>query len=175
MAETELLDNWHDEIKGIKKLKDPNRNLSRKQVEIQIHNNDFTPEAGDLSLSRQPLEINNTDNIDANTAKRFRKNEFRVERTLDLHGLTEDRAFESVYKFIINSYNQGLRCVIIITGKGLHASDDEEIFSKRAVLKNKVPQWLNTKDLRPLILSITYPSESLGGSGALYILLKRQR
>nr|QJR98169.1 hypothetical protein PlAlph_1730 [uncultured Alphaproteobacteria bacterium] len=121
------------------------------------------------------LEIGNSANIDANTAKRFKKGEFRIEAELDLHGCTEDRAYEKVTEFIKNSYLHGRRCVAIITGKGLHAEENCDFFNARGVLKDRVPQWLNLPEIRPLILAITHPEPKEGGSGVIKILLRRQR
>ena len=164
---------WDNFIKGIKKMPQPKvpEKPIPKPKDIRPNVDLTTVYTGD-KLS--DLEFNNTDNIDNKTAQKFRKNEFKIEATLDLHGYTEDKAFEEVNTFIKSSYIKGLRCILIITGKGLHQEDDS-IFSPRAVLKNKVPQWLNLYDLRPLILSFTHPSQKLGGEGALYILLRRKR
>ena len=52
---------------------------------------------------------------------------------------------------------------------------DEDIFAPKGVLKDRVPQWLQIEELKQLILSYIHPSEKLGGSGALYILLRRKR
>lgn len=112
--------------------------------------------------------------IDKATLRRFKREEFKVEAVLDLHGLNEDEAFEKVDSFIAQCYVSKKRCVIIITGKGgIHQQDD--IFAPRGILKRSVPQWLNMPRLRSMILVYKNPSEKLGGSGALYILLKRNK
>ena len=41
--------------------------------------------------------------------------------------------------------------------------------------KKQVPQWLDMPQNRAMILTYKHPSERLGGSGALYILLKRNK
>ena len=97
------------------------------------------------------------------------------EAELDLHGQTEKNAYDKVYNFINSAYASGKRCVIIITGKGLNDHGDEDIFASRGVLKNSVPNWLSSAEIRPMIMAYKHPSESKGGSGALYILLRRKR
>ncbi len=113
--------------------------------------------------------------IDKSTLRKFKREEFRVEAVLDLHGLTEDEAFAKVDSFIPQSYALGRRCVMIITGKGIRVHPDEDIFAAKGVLRKQVPQWLNMARLRAMILIYKHPSEKMGGSGALYILLRRNK
>ncbi len=113
--------------------------------------------------------------IDKSTMRKFKREEFRVEAVLDLHGLTEDEAFAKVDSFIPQSYALGRRCVMIITGKGIRVHPDEDIFAAKGVLRKQVPQWLNMARLRAMILIYKHPSEKMGGSGALYILLRRNK
>ena len=134
-------------------------------------------------------------NIDRSTLKKFRHQEFPIEAKLDLHGHTEDQAYNAVFKLIKTSYAQGKRCILIITGKGLHNSSPlagevrvaREALAERTcnsgegypwhkrTLKDQVPSWLNSDSLSPYILSFIHPAPALGGTGALYILLKRNR
>ncbi len=100
---------------------------------------------------------------------------FRIEAELDLHGCTEDKAFERVIEFVKNAYIDGKRCIAIITGKGLHADNEADVFRNRGVLKERVPQWLNLPEIRPLILAINHPQPKDGGCGVIKILLRRKR
>ena len=113
--------------------------------------------------------------IDKSTLKKFKREEFRVEAVLDLHGLTEDEAFARVDSFIPQSYALGRRCVMIITGKGIRVHPDEDVFAVKGVLRKQVPQWLNMARVRAMILVYKHPSEKVGGNGALYILLRRNK
>ena len=113
--------------------------------------------------------------IDKSTMRKFKREEFRVEAVLDLHGLTEDEAFAKVDSFIPQSYALGRRCVMIITGKGIRVHPDEDVFAAKGVLRKQVPQWLNMARLRAMILIYKHPSEKMGGNGALYILLRRNK
>lgn len=112
--------------------------------------------------------------IDNSTLTKFKRDEFKPEAVLDLHGMTENQAFPAVENFVAKCYNRGLRCIIIVTGKGLPHQDDD-IFATKGILRKCVPQWLNLPHLRAAILVYKNPSAKLGGSGALYILLRRNR
>lgn len=164
---------WEDLTKDIKKISRPNI-IPTKPVVIK----DVTPT---VNLNEayhgnqlDKLDLGITDNIDNNTAKKFKREEFRIEATLDLHGSTENNAYDLVFDFVRKAYIQDKRCILIITGKG-YRKEEEDIFISKGILKERVPQWLNSAELRPLILSYMHPSAKNGGEGALYILLRRKR
>lgn len=166
---------WNDFVKDVKKQKDSKLVTDTKPVIIK----EIIPSVNVFGVyqgnSLEKLSIGNTDNIDNNTARKFKRGEFKIEASLDLHGYKENEAYEAVHDFIKSTYQRGLRCVLIVTGKGNRKYDDsDDIFANHGLLKEKVPQWLNGI-LRPLILSINHPSAKDGGDGALYILLRRQR
>lgn len=122
----------------------------------------------------EELQIGELKDIDRNTAQKFRRGEFKIERRLDLHGYTEDAAWHAVENFVKNAYIEGLRCILIVTGKGSSHPEDD-IFTKHGIIRERVPVWLNTRQLRPLILSVTHAQIKDGGEGALYVLLRRKR
>ena len=121
------------------------------------------------------IAVGDTEGMDGSMAKRFKRCEFPVEEVLDLHGYREDNAFEAVFGFVQKAYLQNKRCIIIITGKGLTRSEETDVFTPKGKLKESVPRWLNSRELRPLILAFNHPPAKLGGSGVLYILLRRHR
>ena len=120
------------------------------------------------------MEDNAFGGIDKNTLHKFKREELHIEAILDLHGKNEDEAFAAVDNFIPQCYNSGKRCIIIVTGKGYN-HENEDIFAPKGVLKQLVPQWLDIPRLRAMILIYKHTSERHGGSGALYILLKRKK
>ena len=58
--------------------------------------------------------------------------------------------------------------MLVITGKGVWRSDS-------GILKEMVPRWLNEVPNRARVLAIANAQPRHGGSGALYVLLKRRR
>ena len=118
--------------------------------------------------------LGNVDNLDGKTAEKFRKGQYKIEAKLDLHGLKEKQAFEAVKDFILKAYLHKKRCVLIITGKGIK-KDDEPWYEAKGVIREALPAWLNNAEIRPFILSMTPAKVEDGGSGAMYVLLKRQR
>ncbi|MBF0355452.1 MAG: Smr/MutS family protein [Alphaproteobacteria bacterium] len=104
--------------------------------------------------------------VDKRTALRLTKGQMAIEGRLDLHGLTEDRAHGALKHFLSMSQSMGRRCVLVITGKGVEG---------KGVLRTQMPRWLNAPELRPLVLAVSEALPKDGGSGAFYVLLKRNR
>jgi len=107
------------------------------------------------------------DNIDRKTAYRFKSGQMTCEARLDLHGYTQQQSYDKLILFIKKSFDSKKRCVHIITGKGRKEIENS------GVLKDMVPIWLNSPELRPYILMFSYAKIRDGGEGALYVLLKK--
>ena len=105
--------------------------------------------------------------VDARTLDRLRRGRLRPEARLDLHGLTQDKAHRALDRFISQAQSSGARSIIIITGKG-------RVSEGGGVLRNQVPQWLNAPGIRPSILAFSPAQPRDGGSGALYVLLRKR-
>ena len=106
-----------------------------------------------------------------------KENKFHITKSLDLHGLTLDEANKKVECFINDCFDQKVSKVIIVTGKGLHSQNDKDpyISKKFGILKNSVPDFIkNNHSLMIKIKSITDAEISDGGSGALYVFLKKK-
>ncbi len=162
-------ESWSEVVKGVKKLK-TNRHVEEiKPKEVNLRKDKVTTVAFDVLKKGKSVKMDDFSQMDGSLAKRFKREEFKVEATLDLHGVTEKDAFDKVSDFIKLAYNQGKRCVLIVTGKGF----DDTLFSTRGVLRKSVPNWLSDSEISPLILAYKNPSEALGGTGALYILLRK--
>ena len=101
--------------------------------------------------------------IDRRTQRRLFRGDVPVDRRLDLHGLTEARAENRLAQFIETAACDGCRCVLVITGKGA------------GILRGHVPNWLKRQPLSPYILALAEARPHDGGSGALYVLLRRKR
>ena len=101
--------------------------------------------------------------IDGRTQRQLFRGDVPVDRRLDLHGLTAARAESRLVQFIETAARDGCRCVLVITGKGA------------GILRGHVPNWLKRQPLSPHILALAEARPHDGGSGALYVLLRRKR
>ena len=98
-------------------------------------------------------------------------------RSLDLHGKTLDEANQIIENFIRKSYEDKVHKLIIVTGKGLHSSNEKDPYVSKdlGILKYSIPNFLkNNTQLMELISNISEASIEDGGSGAFYIFLKKK-
>jgi len=98
-------------------------------------------------------------------------------RSLDLHGKTLDEANQIIENFIRKSYEDKVHKLIIVTGKGLHSSNEKDPYVSKdlSILKYSVPEFLkNNSELMKIIYEIKDASINDGGSGAFYIFLKKK-
>ena len=116
--------------------------------------------------------------INKKQAERLRRGKLEIDARLDLHGMLQEEAHRRLSAFIHRAFDRGHRCVLVITGKGAPKEDDFDGFMpnrNRGILKRNVPRWLNEPGLREKVLSVSEAQARHGGSGALYVLLRRRR
>jgi len=127
----------------------------------------------------QPSVRKTVPGLDRNTSERLRKGKLFIEGRVDLHGMTRREAHSRLKSFLGSAHRQGKRCVLVITGKGssTQMSDDAPFMGggRKGILKEEVPRWLMEPDLRRLVLDYREAQVKHGGSGAIYVLLKRTR
>lgn len=117
---------------------------------------------------KAPLETGRLADLDRRTGDRFRRGRMEIDDTLDLHGMTQERAHSVLRRFLLQAHGRGLRCLLVVTGKGRAGPGS-------GVLRRAVPLWLNDADIRPIIVAVTPAQQHHGGQGALYVLLRRHR
>ena len=100
------------------------------------------------------------------TFRQLRRGRFRIEDETDLHGLTAAQARIRLRAFIVESAACGLGCVRVIHGKGLRSGP------RGPVLKTLVQRWLAQWEE---VLAFVSARARDGGSGAVYVLLRRRR
>jgi DNA-nicking Smr family endonuclease len=101
-----------------------------------------------------------------------------IEGVLDLHGLRQDEAHRALLEFVRRKAHEGASVVMVITGKGgLSAKSDRggSAFADRGVLKRLVPHWLADPIQRRYVLGYEDAAQRHGGTGALYVRLRRMR
>jgi DNA-nicking Smr family endonuclease len=113
--------------------------------------------------------------LDKSTAAKLKRGRQTIERRIDLHGMTQDEAHRALIGFIGRAAEDGMRCVLVITGKGLRKLADEGQPGDLGVLRHAVPRWLNEPPTRARILAYGPAQPRHGGGGALYVLLRRRR
>jgi len=133
------------------------------------------------NISKVPIVIGDhfpgrAPGIDRKTSLKLKKGKVEIDYKLDLHGLTQTEAKKALEAAIIGAWENRLRLILVITGKGLRQSksnnlDDNEA---RGVLRRAVPRWLKETPLSNFILAFSSAQQIHGGTGAFYVLLRRQ-
>ena len=106
-----------------------------------------------------------------------KKTTFKI-KSIDLHGYTLEEANKSIESFIINSYQNNINKLIVVTGKGIHSQNEKDPYVSKdlSILKYSVPEFIsNNKDLMNIIYEIKDAKIEDGGAGAFYIYLKKKR
>ena len=140
----------------------PNFNLNKKP----------TPE--DLKVWKKFISSKETvENKDYYLDKK--KTSIQKIKKVDLHGLSLDEANKKIEILIDKYFIEGVKKIIIITGKGLRSKtiDNPHVSKDLSILKNSVPDYINTNSkIKNKIKSISKAEIKDGGEGAFYIFLK---
>jgi DNA-nicking Smr family endonuclease len=104
---------------------------------------------------------------DPNLLPKLRRGDFSIQAHFDLHGMTTAEAREALERFILSSAIKGLRCVLIIHGRGLNSRDQIPI------LKERMSSWLKRGRLKQMVLAFATAQPCDGGAGALYVFLRK--
>ena len=117
--------------------------------------------SNDEKLNDKDIELNNIKEIKS--------------KTLDLHGSTLENANQLVKNFILNSYNQGIKELTIITGKGLRSKNIEDPYKSKdlSILKYSIPEFIKSdKEIMSKIFKINLIDIDSLNKGSFKIILK---
>jgi DNA-nicking Smr family endonuclease len=122
------------------------------------------PAAQTLSKAKKPA---NPVRLDEPTHRKIAKGKLNLSARIDLHGLSQGEAHGLLLALLHRAHSEGLRHVLIITGKGASFGSD-------GVLRQAVPHWFATPSFRPYVSAYEDAARHHGGSGALYVRLRRK-
>jgi DNA-nicking Smr family endonuclease len=106
--------------------------------------------------------------IDRAWLRRLRAGEVRVEKRVDLHGLSAREARATVRRTILDAHEAGRRCVLVVHGRGVHSPEGP-------ALKAFLLRWLTESPLAATVMAFSSARPRDGGDGATYVLLRRRR
>ncbi|WP_265502302.1 Smr/MutS family protein [Paracoccus beibuensis] len=109
--------------------------------------------------------------MDARTHRRMNQGKLRPEARLDLHGMTLSAAQPRLLQFILSCHGNGLRLVLVITGKG--RGDHGPLPTRPGALRHQVPHWLHSPPLSAVVQQVGAAHFRHGGEGAYYVYLRR--
>lgn len=97
--------------------------------------------------------------------KRVRRGKVEIGAILDLHGHTQDSGRAALTRFLRSAQSRGDAAVLVITGVGRASG---------GALKRRLPEWLASREVRPLVSGYAQAHRTHGGAGAFYVLVKRR-
>lgn len=143
-------------------IKVPNRQLFKRKVDTSVSN------------------FESLKNNDSNWGKKLKHGKTKLDGKIDLHGMTCVEAHEKLFRYLEYAQRGGKRVILVITGKGGPQKQGyadiryQDFESSRGVLRREVPMWLSGGAMRSMVVSFQDARQSDGGSGALYVVLKRK-
>jgi DNA-nicking Smr family endonuclease len=95
--------------------------------------------------------------------RKLRK-KFDVEKTLDLHGLTREEAFDALVGFFERCCSENVRRVVVITGGSA---------IRQSTLRSLFLKWI-AESFGNYVVSCSEAAMRHGGGGAFYLILKKR-
>lgn len=108
-------------------------------------------------------------NLDRHTKHQLECGKYPIDGRIDLHGHTLESARQALGNFLERAWAKQWRCLLVVTGKGKNSPD------QRPTIHNEfLDSWLWERTFQEHLLSFCEAQPKDGGSGAFYLLLKRQ-
>ena len=98
------------------------------------------------------------------------------EKTIDLHGYTLDNANSEIEKFILFCFENNIKKINIITGKGKRSKNINDPYQSKdlSILKYSVPNYIkNNPNLMNKILKIDFDAVESSSKGSFELILKK--
>ena len=182
MVSKEDLYNWEEVIKDFEELESKTSSVDIFQDE-KISN--LISKVRENNKNNRPTQISQkTQNnfpsyfkfkkgeslgLDRNTDKKLKAGKYPIDIRIDLHGENLEDAYFKLKETIDYAFNEGYRLILAITGKGSHSEEGRE------TIKSSLQKWLSYPENSSKIIKYIDANKRHGGSGAIYILLKRNR
>ncbi len=119
--------------------------------------------------ARKPLGV-----IDRRQKRDLHKGRLQIDARLDLHGCSVAEAHSRVAEFLTRAQRDGARVALIVTGKGKGVTTLASGHREIGILRRQAPLWLADRRLRHVVAAFAEAEAAHGGSGALYVRLRRR-
>ena len=96
--------------------------------------------------------------------RKLKLGQISFDGSLDLHGMSVEKARDTLWEFLAEATRLEVRCVRITHGKAVRMD------GRKPMIKSHVNTWLRQ---HPQVLGFTSCQPKHGGTGAVYVMLKR--
>ncbi len=166
---------WRDQTQDVQPLRQRPRlspSAAPKPARAQMRRSDEEAVLIEAMTAEVPPEDWNTGDenqfrrsgVAATTLRKLRRGQFHIQGTLDLHGLSRQKAHDATLQFLHLASTRNWRCIKIIHGKGLRSPQGQP------VLKARVQLTLQRTDD---VLAYGSAPAWEGGHGAVLVLLRK--
>jgi DNA-nicking Smr family endonuclease len=116
------------------------------------------------------IETPPPDTLDGGWDRRLRQGAVSPDRTIDLHGHTLATAHAALEGALARAVADDVRVLLVVTGKPPRPEA-----KGRGLIRASIGDWLGTSGYRDRIAAVRHAHPRHGGTGALYLILRRRR
>ena len=166
---------WDSFTKTINRTKISEKDFVK--IDYVREREDFNDNAIPSITKGNKTDFTEKSTIDKKVYHKLKNGRINPIRVLDLHGMTYNKAYITAKNFVTTAFGDGVRLILIVTGKGKNLDLSTSFFEENnsGILKKSLPEWLDSDSLRPLILNISIAHPTHGGKGAYYIYLRKNK
>lgn len=140
--------------------------LPKKQVLRSVAES-YQPPISKPKVASNVVKQQSLNPIERPVHRKISKGRVSIDARIDLHGMTQQSAHWALYNFLGDAHQQGLRHVLVITGKGNSSGG-------QGILKRAVPDWFAKSDFKMFVSGYRNAAQHHGGEGALYVRLRKK-
>jgi len=119
------------------------------------------------------------DTLDGSWDKRMARGRIDPDATIDLHGLTLDQAWRRLDFALEEAIAIGTRVLLVITGKAPRDPSAGRVSADRdrarGMIRATLDDWIGASRHRAAIAAVRGAHPRHGGTGAVYVVLRRRR
>ncbi len=157
-------------MSSVKPLKEQNKKITnptpptfKKRPENTVKLFHFETEIKDDFLCGQ------LHGLDPQKFRMLKNGDFPIENRLDMHKMTTTEAYAKLLDTLKQAYRQKKRHILVLPGKGNNSP------LGIGILREELPNWLTKEPLNHIVLAFCSAQSRHGGSGAVYILLRKYK
>lgn len=125
-------------------------------------------------VAARPARIGSEPGLDGHWNRKLKAGQVAPDFTLDLHGVNLDGAYTRIMSGLDQARAMGARVVLVIAGRE-RPVDPADRAERRGAIRAKLLDWLAASHHADSIAAVRKAHQRHGGSGALYLVLKRSR
>ena len=156
-------------MEGVEVLEKGNGRQYKPSSTVKIQKTKTNPKKEFTSYETANFIGGHVSNFTEDKFFNLRQGKYPHEGILDLHGYTEENAYEMLHFFLKESAQIGRKHVLVITGQGKNS------LLGFGFLQRAMPEWLESFPLCSYILAYSTSQPHHGGLGAYYILLSKSK